>query len=247
MKIFILAAFVLASLHGNEMQRIENIVKDISKLRVDYAECSAKLKAQNSTTVPFVATKENSDDLIKNYEMSIEDEKQKNVILLKKLDESKLSVQKLEKLVKNQNNILKTKESELIVLQKESIKLVKIKEKYSISLENKSVAVVPQKVICETKEENSFPDLMMKESYTKKSIPKEMPQEIEPASYRLNTNASVFDAIAGSEISKWEKKRSFTSNIQSQNWIKITGYFIDKKWLPSEKEMWMKLEEVVKK
>ena len=244
MKIFILAAFILASVHANEMQRIENIVKDISKLRVDYAECSAKLKAQNSGAVPFEVIKENSDDLIKKYEMSIEDEKQKNVILLKELEESELYAQKnsfltkkikeLEKLVKNQDTLLKTKESELIVLQKSST-----------TLEKKSVAVVPQKVICEIKEENSFPDLMMKESYTKKSVTKEVSQEVEPASYRLNKNASVYDAIAGSEILKWEKGRSFTSNIQSQNWIKITGYFIDKKWLPSEKEMWMKLEEVI--
>jgi len=237
MKIFILAAFILASVHANEMQRIENIVKDISKLRVDYAECSAKLKAQNSTAAPFVAIKENSDDLVKKYEMSIEDEKQRNVILLKELDESKLSVQRLEKLVKNQDTLLKTKESELLALQEKNLKLLKIKEKSS----------TPQKVICETKEENSFPDLMMKESYTKKSVTKEIPQEVEPASYRLNINAIVYDAIAGGEISKWKKGRSFTSNIQSQNWIKITGYFIDKKWLPSEKEIWMKLEEVVKK
>ena len=237
MKIFILAAFILASVHANEMQRIENIVKDISKLRVDYAECSAKLKAQNSTAVPFVAIKENSDDLVKKYEMSIEDEKQRNVILLKELDESKLSVQRLEKLVKNQDTLLKTKESELLAFQEKNLKLLKIKEKSS----------TPQKVICETKEENSFPDLMMKESYTKKSVTKEIPQEVEPASYRLNINAIVYDAIAGGEISKWKKGRSFTSNIQSQNWIKITGYFIDKKWLPSEKEIWMKLEEVVKK
>ncbi len=234
MKIFILAAFILASVHANEMQRIENIVKDISKLRVDYAECSAKLKAQNSTAVPFVAIKENSDDLVKKYEMSIEDEKQRNVILLKELDESKLSVQRLEKLVKNQDTLLKTKESELIALQNSFT-----------TLEKKSAVIVPPKVICETKEENSFPDLMMKESYTKKSVTKEIPQEVEPASYRVNKNASVYDAIAGKEILKWEKGRSFTSNIQSQNWIKITGYFIDKKWLPSEKEMWMKLEEVI--
>ncbi len=236
MKIFILATFLLASLHGNEMQRIENIVKDISKLRVDYEECSTKLKAKNSTAVPFTVVQENSDDLIKKYEMSIKDEREKNSILLK---ESKSFAQ--------ENSELTKKIQELEKLVKKQDTLLKIKEKSSTPLKKESVVIVPKKVVCEEKEENSFPDLMMKEKFAKKSISKEMPQEIEAASYKLNVTASVYDMIDGKEISKWEEGKSFTSNIQSQNWIKITGYFLDKKWLPSQKEMWMKLEKVEKK
>jgi len=42
-------------------------------------------------------------------------------------------------------------------------------------------------------------------------------------------------------LEQWEKHTSFTSNVKSKNRIKITGYFVNKKWRKASKEMWVDL------
>lgn len=65
--------------------------------------------------------------------------------------------------------------------------------------------------------------------------------------YRVKQESSVYDAPEGRVIEIWEDKTSFTSNISQGEWIKITGYFIDKKWHKNTTDMWVKEEHTLKR
>jgi hypothetical protein len=91
------------------------------------------------------------------------------------------------------------------------------------------------------KETNSFPKLMMKEEYQEKIV------TFKASAFVLNTQSIIYDAINGKRIDKWEKGTSFTSNKEAKNWILITGYFVNKKWVIAKKEMWLKKAQVSKK
>lgn len=69
----------------------------------------------------------------------------------------------------------------------------------------------------------------------------------EASAYRVKKESSVYDAPQGQIIDVWEENTSFTSNVSTDDWIKITGYFVDKKWRKARKEMWVKKEETLKR
>jgi predicted RND superfamily exporter protein len=70
---------------------------------------------------------------------------------------------------------------------------------------------------------------------------------IKPSTFRLNSNTAVYNEIDGVKIYQWKKDRTFTSNIRSKNWIKVTGYFVDKKWQKANAQMWIKASQVYKR
>jgi len=265
MKILILVMFILTSLFSNEMQRIENIVKDISKLRVDYEECQNQLALKNNNVSSFKASECDCSDVRKDIEFALLDEKQKNKILLKELNDFKLSnkdseieklkqkIEELEKTVKIQYEVLKTKDS---LINDYELEVIELKKKNVRDKQEDNISVKTD-IVCEKPQDtNVFPKLVMKDNLTAQNL-KEKPQEfqeikqdiqeVEAAAYKLNQDAKIYDAIDGNEIDSWTIDTSFTSFIRSQNWIKITGYFIDKKWLPSATPMWIRAEMASKK
>lgn len=129
-------------------------------------------------------------------------------------------IKKLEKIVKKQDELLKLKEN---IVKNQSFTVKK----------------------CD--EDNIFPKLMMKEEYQDDAL--ETPEFIDfkPAAFHLNVDSFVYDGIDGNKIEKWEKDTSFTSGVKTKKWIKITGYFVDRKWKRAKKEMWIELEKVSKK
>lgn len=185
MKIIFLALIVLSFLHSNEIQRMEAIIDDISKMRTDYERCKSESN--------------NRDDL-----------KKSNIALAKR-------VQELEKIVKNQEKILKFKENNVkYIFKKQS-------------------------------DENKFPKLMMKKEFKKESADKNSIINFKASAFFLNKSSIIYDAIDGKEIDKWESGTSFTSNKKTKEWIEIGGYFVDKKWRKAKKEMWVKLANTSKK
>ena len=108
---------------------------------------------------------------------------------------------------------------------------------------------------------NPFPKLMPKDQKiipqveeanlvieVKKTAVKPKAVVTEKAStYRLKKESVVYDAIDGSAVEVWEDKRSFTSNVTQGPWIKITGYFVKKKWKRASKELWIKAENTLKR
>lgn len=185
MKIIFLALIVFSFLHSNEIQRMEAIIDDISKMRADYERCKSE--------------SDNKDDL-----------KKSNAALAKR-------VQELEKIVNNQEKILKFKENNV---------------KY---------------IFKKPSDENKFPKLMMKKEFQKESANKNSIINFKASAFFLNKSSIIYDAIDGKKIDKWGEGTSFTSNEKTREWIKIGGYFVDKKWRKAKKEMWVKLADTSKK
>jgi len=90
---------------------------------------------------------------------------------------------------------------------------------------------------------NKFPKLQMKDEY-KESEESDIIY-FRASAFRVNKKATIYDAVDGQKIDEWEKLRSFTSNQRVENWIKITGYFVNKLWQPSENEMWIHSNDVI--
>ncbi|QOY53457.1 hypothetical protein HUE88_06765 [Candidatus Sulfurimonas baltica] len=138
---------------------------------------------------------------------------------------------------KQKNTILSAKkdfENDLAASNKNLSKKVEELEKIILTLrKNNSVGVA--------QEENSFPKLAMKEQYKEKVV------AFKAAPFVLQTDSIIYNSINGKKIDEWKKGTSFTSNQKSENWIKITGYFVDRKWKNSKTEMWVKILQVSKK
>jgi len=132
-------------------------------------------------------------------------------------------INNLENQLKITKNRVKTKE----------IKKVKIKENNITCLTNQKL-----------EEKNPFPKLKMKKEYqdTKSDI-----TFFKASSFKLIKEAKIYDGVEANIVATWEDKTSFTSNQRDNQWIKITGYFVDKQWKPTEKEMWIKSVNVVNK
>jgi len=161
MKFMLICLFFVLSLYGDETQRIDSIIEDITKLRVENAEYK---------------------------------------------------------------------------------KLLKIKDKKIKSLENQLKHKVKKQIIIKKEYENpnKFPKLSLKNKYIDKKQKPEVVKVVKARSFHLKKDTKIYDSISGKEIDIWEKGTSFTSNKMSQNWIKITGYFVNKKWTKAKSGMWIR-------
>lgn len=83
-----------------------------------------------------------------------------------------------------------------------------------------------------------FPQLMMK---GEESV------FFEASAFRLNKESYIYDGAKANVIDKWEEGTSFTSNMKIGSWIKITGYFIDRKWTKAQEDMWVRSEDAIKR
>ncbi|MCK9474034.1 hypothetical protein [Sulfurimonas sp.] len=129
-------------------------------------------------------------------------------------------IDKLENIVKKQEKLLKTKES---------------KEKNHIFYAQ------------ECEEKSIFPKLIMKDEYQKKSFDKDEIITFQASAFRLKTDSIIYDGINGNAIDKWERGTSFTSNTMSEGWVKISGYFVNRKWKKAQKELWVRSAQTIKR
>jgi hypothetical protein len=96
------------------------------------------------------------------------------------------------------------------------------------------------KLFCE--DQNRFPSLKRK-SASKKSI-----SFFKASVFRLKNSAKIYDDFENPNyIMQWEEGRSFTSNQKADGWIKITGYFVNKKWKAAHQELWVRSEDVIQR
>ncbi|MDQ7068594.1 MAG: hypothetical protein Q9M40_11810 [Sulfurimonas sp.] len=207
--IFISLALCLNILNADEIQRIESIVNDISKLR---AECENAKSALAQTEIKLKEEQEKNRKLSKDLEVY----KQKNISLKNKTID-------LEK-------ALKTKEKNKIICKTKTIEVIKNRIIIQKDLNTKSFS-----------QENKFPNLLMKEEF---KIHKD---DNKASTYRVKVDAYIYDGVDGEKIFEWEKSTSFTSNERTKDWIKITGYFVDKVWRASSDEMWIKSSDAFKR
>lgn len=236
MKLLLILFIFTFSLYADEMKRIEAIVSDITKLRTEYEGCQTELKI---------------------YEMKLKNQKDENKILHQELNsfknlykkeiDYKNKIKTLKNTIQKQNLLLKSKdniEKNPIVKKK---KITKIKEKDKNNLENI--------VLVKCEEPNLFPELVMKKepliedkkvSKKQKQL-KEKIENFKASAFRLNKNADIYNDVNGKVVEEWSQGTSFTSSIKTQNWVKITGYFVDKVWMRSSKDIWVKLSDVIKR
>ncbi len=218
MKSILISLFLISSLYSDEMKRIEAIVQDITELRSDYEKCKDELKSSSSAKFSAVISKS------ENFEKLYNEEKKKNISLKAKIN----SIEK----IKNSNEVLSREIQELKKELNVQKKISETKNKTIQKFMNESLAC---------KEENKFPKLMMKEDINGST------EFFKPTSFYLISESAIYDDINGQEIDTWVQSRSFTSNQKRDGWIKITGYFVDKKWRSAKKSMWIKSTQVLKK
>ena len=123
--------------------------------------------------------------------------------------------------------------------------MLKDKDKIILSLKNKikmkQNTKIVKKNIC--KDDNPFPDLIMKE---KPNVSSKLQNTLElkvkstPSTYRLNQDSIIYDDVNGKVVYNWENKTSFTSTKKTDNWLEVSGYFTDGKWAKATRNLWVK-------
>ncbi|MCW8895067.1 MAG: hypothetical protein OQK48_06905 [Sulfurimonas sp.] len=160
-----------------------------------------------------------NDSTCKKYEDLYKQEKNKNIILKAQTDYN--------------DDLLKSNKS--LAASVETLKKqIKKQKKLLISKDNEINKLLNNKKIC--KKENVFPKLMMKQEVTT--------TKFKARPFRLKIDSDIYDSIDGNKIDEWSKGTSFTSNEKTDAWVKITGYFVNKKWKKSQKDMWIKKSQV---
>ncbi len=160
---------------------------------------------------------------LKACKMKLLDEQQKNKILLNELDGYSVLSKKEQEYEKSIKNL------------KTQIKKLKkhLKPEENNNLENQ--IKIEEKTIKKESEQVSNKVIVV-------NI-----QEMQPTTFRTAKEIKIYTAPNGELLQKWEEGKSFTSNIKSGNWIKITGYFVNKVWQPAKKDMWVDSSDVVKR
>ncbi len=134
--------------------------------------------------------------------------------------------------IKNRDIVYKTHDESLAKLEKEILKL-------------KNTIKKPLPKI--DKKEKKFPNLKMKKGFEHLQEDDSIDWSVSGA-YRLKHDAKIYDGIDGKVIDTWRSQRSFTSAVYKDGWVRITGYFIDKKWTSSkDKSLWIKRKDVYRR
>lgn len=224
-----------AALLGNEIERIESIVNDVTALRADYDTCQTRLKALEDEKKSLSAeTVRDYEARIKTLEEALADAREEERTAKRSLEHATTQILQLNQLVSEQKQHIATLNTD------QSAKVV-----------TRTVNIPAQ-----CPEVNPFPKLMMKSETLRQAENKKAPAEttqtvtvtsrdeliyFKPSAFRVTADTEIYDAPGGNVIDRWEAMTSFTSNRKRNGWIRITGYFIDKQWRPSnEKEMWVR-------
>lgn len=270
MKIILISFIFSMMACASEMDRIQDIVLDIENLREDYEKCIKSLGTNGANNI--ISSREENDKLeliikkknkeLIEYKKDIDIEKLKNNLLLTEVEtlKSKLSKNNTstsnittsnDKSNKKYNILLLNKEKEINNLRNMYSEYVKKSNITISSLKNQIKMIKKSSDDCN---KNTFPKLAMKDNITK-NVPKDVVSEVSSSrvvsskafAYRLTKDSDIYESIDGELLERWEARTSFTSNISEGDWIKITGYFIDKKWQKATQELWVKKINTIKR
>ncbi len=215
--------FGLVHLGADEIERINNLIKEVKKLRMNYTTCRHQLI-----------------ELSKNKERAPQDRnthlyatwKQQQAVLTRELEQAHQNERNLKDQIQSLQEALKAKEQALTALQTKNDSLTRKIEALQNELYRKKQKQEPVKNDANTSRTGQ-----------KKQPSVETLHYTKPKTFRTNKEAPIYDAKNGKQIATWEAHRSFTSNIESGDWIKITGYFIDRVWTPAKRNLWIKKED----
>lgn len=228
MRFIIISMIFGLLLYADEIDRVESVLKDIENLRESNIECQNKLDS-----------KDNSKEVDK-YRRLLFLEKQKNNLYAEKIKILDKSTSIIEKNDKSNNKEIK------ILLSKEN-EYKKIIKKYQEKIENKDEIIKSLKnQINSSKKENRYIEnnpsskLVMKENV-------EIIESFKASPFRLISDSDIYDSINGNVVYNWDAKTSFTSSVMTQNWVKITGYFVNREWQKADEELWVEKINTIKR
>lgn len=263
MKIVSSILMTAAVLLGNEVERIESIVNDVTKLRNNYETCKAELgrmgAAQPEGHQKLEALQREIGMQRELYEREIERMKQE-------LDASEKKIALLGESLQEAKAQIGTPQPECTPLVAEPSKVPECR-----CPEVQKVYVKGDPLPCP--DPNPFPKLLMKEEYRAmkqngalSSTPAEdvhslrqddvVASEVivqkstyfKACAFRIKEDAEIYDAPGGKVIATWEARTSFTSGERRGEWIRITGYFVERKWQPTgEQKMWVEARHTIKR
>lgn len=204
---------------SDEIERINKLANEVKELRINYDTCKEQLKSY-TTKIEY---KDNSNDICndKISKLSLENKAYKENISL------------YENTIRKQEDELKNNKLQISNLENEN------------QLLKKELNLLKLKLLTYEKDLHTKP--IQKTTIKLSSSKKIKIIKIKPTTFKLTKDATIYDSINGSKITKWEKGTTFTSYIRTKNWIKITGYFIGRKWKKAKKEMWIKAKYTRKK
>ncbi|MEA1916332.1 MAG: hypothetical protein U9N42_02260 [Campylobacterota bacterium] len=236
MKKILLSLFIVASLSASQND-IEQLISDITDLRYNYEICKGKLdKIKLSQTYD---ESENSEVYAKNIQL-----KNELVRLKKELKSRKSSANLITELKQKNSSLLNEVEDLQKVSQtlRDELKRVQSSKRVVIPKLNTAVKKTPMPQIMKVKKV----EIEVEEIVEK---PKRNIKMFKASSFRLLNDAPIYDAPNGEILENWSAKTSFTSNQNSDGFIKITGYFVDGKWVPTGKDrsMWIEGSKVIKR
>lgn len=261
MKYLWISLLLVTLSHADETQRIESIVRDITELRTDYGKCMSELKRyKNAPKETKVQDCSKYKKESKKYKALVAKYKK---LLAKAKKENKALKQKVSEYAQSESEAPSANlPTDVKTLQREVKKyklLLKIRDKKIRQLRGGSSAVsTPAPSVKQST--NKIPALVMKDKYQKQTpsstnMPKpkkvtKLTNKIETfkaSSFRLKVDSDIYDAPSANVVAGWKKNRSFTSNQKLNGWIKITGYFVNKKWRSAKKELWIDEANVIKR
>ncbi len=136
----------------------------------------------------------------------------------------------------NKKLVEKIAELEKLILKQQ--KILKTKENIDKNLLNCSYK-------CE--DEDTFPKLVMKKEYQEEGLDEDKIIKFSSSSFRLREDSEIYDSINGKKIAEWKSGRVFTSSMMNSRWIKISGYYENKKYKIAKKEMWVNASQISKR
>ena len=237
----LLVCVVAIALYGDELERIDALVDEIHDLRTGYERCQRELSlsVERSETTPNDRKLLECESALHKLSRSSATEVQKLRSEIKKLKnrvaEFKKSSTMQASRIRNLKKELQKYKKALRVKQKVTRGKTKTKSERIIG---KTPLCPVETVVVKEKQKrtrialDSEGKVVIKESYRVVTT--------RPRTFRTLRDAVIFDKPGGVRVDLWEKGRSFTSYLESGSWIKITGYFVNRKWKKSNKEMWIK-------
>ncbi len=228
--------------YANEVERINRLVDEVKQLRLNCDACEEKLlHCENGKEM------EKDESFSKDCEVTLQDEKEKSEILLREIDANARKEHHYETHIKDLQIELSHAQAALAEQSKENEKLKKqLKQlqkqlqeiKHAHTQKKPKTQLPPKELVVTLKDEKVRLAL---DEQGRVVVKKRSDIVItKPKIFRTKRDAKIYNAINGKIVTRWEKGTSFTSYIESGEWIKITGYFVDKKWTKATRELWIK-------
>ncbi len=199
MKIFFIVVLVVSFLHADEMQRIESIVSDITKLRVDYEKCQKSLKGKETIKVNMQKHEKNEDE-IREYKRLLRDEREKNDILKDEIESLTML------LIKSKKEKSESKKAPTICIENKSID-----QNHFPDLVPKNIKIEEKKIIIEDKIQNfkAAPFCLKIDSSIYDGIDGEKIDEWKKeTSFTSNKKTAIWIKITGYFVNqKWQKAK----------------------------------------